>query len=70
MRQHRYIFEEDPAALEKNGIAARVRLQELGPRMTLKLMSIQEGTFDTLHGEYEFIRKKKDEKDSRRKFAL
>ncbi|GBG74658.1 hypothetical protein CBR_g19066 [Chara braunii] len=32
-------------------------IQECGPRFTLKLMSIQKGTFDTKHGEFEWIRK-------------
>ena len=32
-------------------------LQELGPRFTLKLRSIQRGTFDSKFGEYEWIHK-------------
>ena len=32
----------------------RARLQECGPRFTLKLQSMQKGTFDSKHGEYEF----------------
>jgi len=32
------------------------RLQELGPRFTLKLMSVQKGTFDSKHGEFEYVR--------------
>ena len=32
------------------------RLQELGPRFTLKLMSVQRGTFDSKHGEFEYVR--------------
>ena len=32
-------------------------LQELGPRFTLKLRSLQKGTFDSKFGEYEFIHK-------------
>lgn len=30
------------------------RLQELGPQFTLKLRTLQHGTFDSMHGEYEF----------------
>ena len=39
--------------------AKKVGLQELGPRFTLKLRSLQKGTFDTKYGEYEFIHKVK-----------
>lgn len=44
---HRYMF--------KN--AKRVGMQELGPRFTLKLRSIQRGTFDSKYGEYYWIHK-------------
>lgn len=37
--------------------AKRVGLQELGPRFTLKLRTLQKGTFDSKFGEYEFIHK-------------
>lgn len=44
-------------------------VQELGPRFTLKLESLQKGTFDSKGGEFEWVRKK--EQDScRRKFAM
>lgn len=46
------------------------RLQELGPRFTLKLRWIQEGVFDTQFGEYEWIHKRKEMDTSRRKFHL
>lgn len=59
-RHHRYIF--------KN--AKKTGLQELGPRFTLKLRSLQKGTFDSLYGEYEWIHKRKDMDTSRRKFHL
>jgi len=45
-RHHRYIFDE-------NG--TKVNLQEIGPRFTLRLMSLQHGTFDTTSGEYEWV---------------
>eukprot|EP00762_Andalucia_godoyi_P004646 ANDGO_03562.mRNA.1 Brix domain-containing protein F44G4.1 len=70
VRHHRYIFEEDSQGVKEHGVAAKVRLQELGPRLTLKLVSIQEGTFDTESGEYEYVRKKKDVGSSRTKFSL
>lgn len=59
-RQHRYIF--------KN--AQKTGLQEIGPRFTLKLRSLQKGTFDSLYGEYEWIHKRKEMDTSRRKFHL
>ncbi|WAR22772.1 RPF1-like protein [Mya arenaria] len=46
-RHHRYIFRS----------AQRVGLQELGPRFTLKLRTLQKGTFDSKYGEYEFVHK-------------
>ena len=46
-RHHRYIFRNK----EKVGI------QELGPRFTLKLRSLQKGTFDSKFGEFEWVRK-------------
>jgi ribosome production factor 1 len=65
-RHHRYIFEEKGEG-KKRRVAAR--LQELGPRFTLRLKSLQVGTFDTQHGEYEW--KHKPELDtSRRRFHL
>lgn len=48
----------------------RARLQELGPRFTLKLRWLQEGTFDTQFGEYEWIHKRKEQDTTRRRFHL
>ncbi|KAL2630365.1 hypothetical protein R1flu_015051 [Riccia fluitans] len=45
------------------------RLQECGPRFTLKMMSLQHGTFDSKYGEYEWIHKP-DMDTSRRRFFL
>ncbi|XP_070563358.1 ribosome production factor 1-like [Ptychodera flava] len=59
-RRHRYIF--------KNG--KRVGLQEIGPRFTLKLRSLQKGTFNSKYGEYEWIHKRHEMDSSRRKFHL
>ena len=65
-RHHRYIFEEKDKKGEQSVVA---RLQELGPRFTLKLRSLQHGTFDSKGGEYEWVaRPSKDA--SRRKFFL
>lgn len=50
----------------------RTRLKELGPRFTLKLMSLQKGTFNSKAGNYEWIiaGKRHDVQSSRRKFFL
>lgn len=53
LRTHRYIFDN----LEE------VRLQEMGPRFTLRLLSLQSGTFDRQFGEYEWYRKKEHDSD-------
>eukprot|EP00004_Rigifila_ramosa_P021688 TRINITY_DN5817_c0_g1_i1.p1 TRINITY_DN5817_c0_g1~~TRINITY_DN5817_c0_g1_i1.p1 ORF type:complete len:328 (+),score=98.82 TRINITY_DN5817_c0_g1_i1:145-984(+) len=60
VRHHRYIFEEE---------GKKARLQEIGPRFTLKLRSLQKGTFDTKHGEYEWLHKPELD-TSRRRFFL
>lgn len=68
VRHHRYVFEET-GHTDENKPKTRARLQELGPRFSLKLRWLQEGTFDTQFGEYEWIHKRK-EMDKRRKFHL
>lgn len=55
---------------KQEGPNVKTRLQELGPRFTLKLRWLQEGTFDTKFGEYEWIHKRKEMDTSRRKFHL
>ncbi|XP_069497695.1 ribosome production factor 1 [Ambystoma mexicanum] len=59
-RFHRYLFKSDK----------KVGMQELGPRFTLKLRSLQKGTFDSKFGEYEWIHKRHEMDTSRRKFHL
>lgn len=59
-RQHRYVFRN----------TEKVGLQELGPRFTLKLRSLQKGTFDSKFGEYEWVHKRKEMDTSRRRFFL
>jgi ribosome production factor 1 len=66
-RHHRYIFEEKGEG-KKRRVAAR--LQELGPRFTLRLKSLQMGTFDTQHGEYEWKRQAELDRHSRRRFHI
>ncbi|ODM87108.1 putative ribosome production factor 1 [Orchesella cincta] len=62
-RHHRYEF-------KKNGTKAALR--ELGPRFTLKLRSVQKGTFESKTGEYQWIitNKRHRMEDSRRRFHL
>lgn len=62
VRHHRYIYRKD-------GDKTRAKLQELGPRFTLKMKWLQEGSFDTDFGEYEWLAKRM-ELDARRKFDL
>lgn len=46
------------------------RLQELGPRFTLKLLSLQKGTFDSKAGEFEWLGSKAGAVSGRKRFAL
>lgn len=62
VRHHRYIYRKESAKV-------RARLQELGPRFTLKLKWLQEGMFDTQFGEYEWIHKR-NQITNRKKFNL
>ncbi|GMP71677.1 hypothetical protein CsSME_00029993 [Camellia sinensis var. sinensis] len=82
-RHHRYIFEtkenkqsdSDGKKVkdnkDENGTQDKTiaRLQECGPRFTLKLISLQHGTFDTKGGEYEWVHKPEMD-TSRRRFFL
>lgn len=62
-RHHRYEFTTD---------GKRAKLKELGPRFTLKLVSLQQGTFDSKHGDYEWIiaGRRHQMETSRRRFFL
>ncbi|KAI8124793.1 putative ribosome production factor 1 [Lucilia cuprina] len=62
-RHHRYEFTKE---------GKRVKLRELGPRFTLKLRSLQEGTFDSKTGDYAWIitNKRHALEASRRRFHL
>jgi len=61
-RHHKYDFKS----------TEKVRLRELGPRFTLKLRSLQKGTFDSKFGDFEWIitNRRHDMETSRRKFFL
>ena len=45
-RHHRYIFKNE---------GTKVALQEVGPRMTLKLRSLQQGAFESDNPQFEFM---------------
>lgn len=59
-RHYRYAFKD-------NG--EKCKLQEIGPRFTLKLRYLQHGTFDSKAGEYEYIWRP-DSQVSRKKFFV
>ena len=61
IRQHRYMFTEDFKG---------AKLQELGPRFTLKPRWIQAGTFNTKEGDYEWVHKRHEMDTTRRRFRL
>jgi ribosome production factor 1 len=63
VRHHRYIYRNE-------NDKTRARLQELGPRFTLKMKWLQEGAFDTEFAEYEWIQKRKQMEKSRLKFQM
>lgn len=59
-RHYRYAFKDD---------GTKCKLQEIGPRFTLKLRYLQHGTFDAKEGEYEYIWRP-DSQVSRKKFFV
>uniref|UniRef100_A0A8C5V6I6 Ribosome production factor 1 n=1 Tax=Microcebus murinus TaxID=30608 RepID=A0A8C5V6I6_MICMU len=59
-RFQRYLFKSEK----------KVGIQELEPRFTLKLRSLQKGTFDSKYGEYEWVHKSWEMHTNRRKFYL
>ena len=65
--------EDGQTATTRNdaNIKTRARLQELGPRFTMKLKWLQEGIFNHEFGEYEWIQGNKQQMlASKRKFFL
>jgi len=59
-RHYRYNFKDD---------GTKCKLQEIGPRFTLKCRYVQHGTFDSKSGEYEYIWRP-DSQVSRKKFFV
>ena len=71
VRHHRYVFEaSNKVDADTNAKKTKARLQELGPRFTMKLRWLQEGMFDTQFGEYEWHHKRKEMDTTRRRFHL
>lgn len=60
----------DGGGAPKKQKVVQARLQELGPRFTLKLLSLQKGTFDSGGGEFEWVHNRKEMDTSRRRFHL
>jgi len=59
-RHYRYNFKDD---------GTKCKLQEIGPRFTLKCRYVQHGTFDSKSGEYEYIWRP-DSQVSRKRFFV
>lgn len=71
-RHHRYVFEEKSQRKAGEKVKQQrvvASLQELGPRFVMRLTSLQKGTFDSKHGEFEW-EPKNEKTGSRRKFNL
>jgi len=78
-RHHRYIFEkkqleakkttEEGAEKKTKQTKVQARLQELGPRFTLRLLSLQKGILNWKHGEFEWVNSKQGAYN-RRTFVL
>jgi ribosome production factor 1 len=61
VRHHRYIFTEK---------GKRASLQEIGPRLTLRLKWLLQGTFDTRLGDFEFFHRGRQLGTGRKRFHL
>eukprot|EP00727_Mastigamoeba_balamuthi_P001154 m51a1_g11035 putative ribosome production factor 1 (320) ;mRNA; f:428291-429513 len=68
-RHHRYAFEKPEDEFEQSQCPVATRLQEIGPRFTLKLTALKNDTLENTHSEYIFL-PKKQMITSRRRFFL
>lgn len=59
-RHYRYVFRDE---------GEKCRLQEIGPRFTLKLRYLQHGTFDSTTGEYEYLWRPDSQVDRKQMFV-
>lgn len=69
LRYHRYIYKEEENKVNHEK-KVRAKLQELGPRFTIKLKYLQDGIFNNQFGEYEWIAKRTSEDGTKKKFYL
>ncbi|CAH8561720.1 unnamed protein product [Schistosoma turkestanicum] len=74
-RHYRYIHrcETNTTGIDDNEDKTntdQITMNEVGPKFTLKLRSIQLGTFDSQYGDYEWVRKRTEIGRSRRTFIL
>ncbi|CAH8624920.1 unnamed protein product [Schistosoma guineensis] len=76
-RHYRYIHRDttdvhndDDNENEGKHNTEHIAMNEVGPKFTLKLRSIQLGTFDSQYGNYEWVRKRTEIGRSRRTFIL
>jgi len=53
-RRYRYVFERIPSSTEERPVVGKARLQEIGPRFTLRLRWLQKGLWQPDSGEKEF----------------
>ena len=64
VRHHRYVYKKNDEG------KTRARLQELGPRFTLRMKWLMNGAYDPQYGEYEWIHRRKEMDGNKRKFYL
>ena len=77
VRHHRYVFKPGSApasddAKKEGGKKSKTsaKLQELGPRFSMKMRWLLEGGFDTKYGEYEWYHHRKEQDETRTTFHL
>ncbi|VDO49044.1 unnamed protein product [Schistosoma margrebowiei] len=68
--QRDYIFFRHYRYIHRKHNTEHIAMNEVGPKFTLKLRSIQLGTFDSQYGNYEWVRKRTEIGRSRRTFIL
>lgn len=66
-RRHRYVFSEKRV---RDSDELGARLQELGPRFTMKLRWAQTGVYDPKEGSFSYVHNPGEESKNRRKFYL
>ena len=70
---HRKKADKKLAKKQQSKVAAKpikATLQEMGPQFTLKMRWLQQGTFDSMFGEYEWMYRRKTLDTSKRRFHI